>query len=116
MYLTPAIAARLRAVAKQRSISQGRLVLDAIEATYEDLTQIPRRRGQQDPAPQRLFTTSYRTVNVGEPRSEQINVRLAPSDLATIEQLWQEWGYSSRNDLLSTACELYLGESTTSDA
>lgn len=108
LYTTSAVAQAMRVEAAASSLTYGQLTLICVENTVDQLREIFAGRAG---VTSRLFSTNYRSrAREGqEKRGSGLNLHIARSDLEILDRLWRDMpGCKSRNDLLTTACELHL--------
>lgn len=107
------LSARIRAFKASTKVSMPTLVLDAIEATVDDLPQlIAERLGVQHPkaAQRKLFDRPAPTVRISsrDEKTEAYPMRMRTDHVAVLDQLKDEVGAPSRNLLMVVALDAYL--------
>lgn len=107
VYLPVSLRDRLRKVTADRDATYTQLVLDAIDATHEQLA--PMLTQQRPARAQSLFqrTATPRRRRHDEPHV-QVSLRLVPEDLAVIDRLVADLGAGSRSHLVATALHAHF--------
>ncbi|MBF0816266.1 hypothetical protein IR155_07600 [Microbacterium paludicola] len=107
------LSARIREFKSSTKVSMPTLVLDAVEATVDDLPQlIAERLGVQHPkaAQRKLFDRPAPTVRISsrDEKTEAYPMRMRTDHVAVLDQLKDEVGAPSRNLLMVVALDAYL--------
>lgn len=103
-YLPGGLRDQLREHASTHRRSQVNLLLDAVEATVDDIPAALRAR--QQPAPTGLFRRPSSDESVGG--GPTMNMRIPADTVATIDRLATQAGARSRSEYLRTALELHF--------
>ncbi|MGH3447081.1 MAG: hypothetical protein ACRDP4_05615 [Nocardioidaceae bacterium] len=111
MHIPVNIYDRFHATRDQRGLSNGALVIEAIEAT---LDQIPKEIGGRGTAGGERFQrrTTHRKSPSEAEQLTLLNLRFLESDYAVLDELVAETGARSRNHLVVAALKLHLHTDT----
>lgn len=104
-YILLELRDRLNERAKVDGRSQTNVVLDAIEATYDELQAAFAGTGS---AGRTLFRRTPKLHRRDDAERGQITLRLTDEDSQVIENLTREFGAKSRSELIEKALSLYL--------
>lgn len=105
-YVSPEMAARFRAEAARRRVTNGTLVLDAVEATVGELP--PLLEGGTRTDSTGMFTRHV-SAEPGSPRV-QLSARFIRENLRVLDDLVDRLGAESRSQLIEAALKKYLPE------
>jgi hypothetical protein len=107
VYVPVSVRDRLRKLAAEQDVTYTQLVLDALDATHEQLGPVLSQRGQTKTRSLFQQPAVPRRRRHEEPHV-QVSLRLVPEDLAVIDRLTDELNAGSRSHLVATALKAYL--------
>lgn len=109
VYMPPELRDRLRAHTTRRGAAYSDVVLDALDATADQLAQLVTAPAVDRPVGSLFRGRQLRRQQHDTPQV-QVGLRLAPDDLATVDQLKDQAGAISRSQLVTAALDAYLAE------
>jgi hypothetical protein len=106
--LPNAIADRLRNQARTRSVTYKELILDAVEATVDQLENLVTQRRPRAREVGSLFA-GERTAPLARPEGRrQISIKLTEASITALDDLATTHGAKSRSELIAIALDAYL--------
>jgi Ribbon-helix-helix protein, copG family len=108
--LPNAIADRLRDQARTRSVTYKELILDAVEATVEQLGDLVAQRRPRAREVGSLFAGERTTPLVRPEGRRQISIKLTEASITAVDNLATTLGAKSRSELIAIALDAYLPE------
>jgi hypothetical protein len=108
--LPNAIADRLRDQARTRSVTYKELILDAVEATVEQLGDLVAQRRPRAREVGSLFAGERTTPLVRPEGRRQISIKLTEASITALDNLAATLGAKSRSELIAIALDEYLPE------
>lgn len=110
VYLKDDVADRLRAAAQQSSRTHLQLVVDAIDATHQQLPELLEAAGYVDRPSSSLFGEAMRGVRRRPPRARKTQIGLRPpaAVLGVIDQLVLDCAAPHRSALVEVALDKHL--------
>ena len=106
--LPNAIADRLRNQARTRSVTYKELILDAVEATVDELEDLVAQRRPRARKVGSLFA-GERTAPLARPEGRrQISIKLTKASITALDDLATTHGAKSRSELIAIALDAYL--------
>jgi hypothetical protein len=106
--LPNAIADRLRSQARTRSVTYKELILDAVEATVDELEDLVAQRRPRAREAGSLFA-GERTAPLARPEGRrQISIKLTEASIIALDDLATTHGAKSRSELIAIALDAYL--------
>lgn len=108
IYLPRTLAEKVRVMQEERDLSNAELILNAIEATHEELAGLIAAESAIKVGG--LFSREYRPRREAEVGSVQIGVRLAVGDIALIDELVSSAQARSRSAYIVTALRAFLSQ------
>jgi hypothetical protein len=108
--LPNAIADRLRSQARARSVTYKELILDAVEATVDQLGDLVAQRRPRPREAGSLFA-GERTAALARPEGRrQISIKLTEASITALDDLATTHGAKSRSELIAIALDAYLSQ------